>query len=449
MTALLLNPSLSAAVCFSVKDDSGVRMSRLKLREYPDIVPWLLSILDFALYSQGKIKEEKRIAAPPAGTTLQKLIEGRVVFSSERPDGGLMLRLNPEFGITLEVSARRHGACASSTTLQLAEDPELSRWLLTHFLGKSAPESISGLSSSLLARLCRHALLVEQLPAEEAWYPDPDQPVDMAAELAQAARVFRQEAAEDIPAPVRALLGRHTPILPPGKALLWGQDAGTGMVYPTIWNNPGDSPAPESLIVTSAGSRAAQRTAMWDAQRRSATESLRTRRYATLRQIVPDAHKARLSHYLRQLVARGYFPALGDGQVELRSAIHNQPTIAALHQGLAELVSDLCGERVLASYCYLSCYEAGAVLERHKDRPQCAYNLSVVFDMQCEQGEPEPWPIYLELDGKPEAVLLNVGDGLVYSGTEIWHWRDALPRGYRALVCFFHFVPLNFTGSLD
>jgi hypothetical protein len=69
--------------------------------------------------------------------------------------------------------------------------------------------------------------------------------------------------------------------------------------------------------------------------------------------------------------------------------------------------------------------------------------------MHGPEGEPPPWPIYVEIDGQPQAVLLETGDGVAYSGTEIWHWRDALPAGQRAVVCFFHFVPPDFTGSLD
>jgi hypothetical protein len=69
--------------------------------------------------------------------------------------------------------------------------------------------------------------------------------------------------------------------------------------------------------------------------------------------------------------------------------------------------------------------------------------------MQGPDGEPPPWPIYVEIDGQPKEVLLQTGDGVAYSGTEIWHWRHALPAGQRAIVCFFHFVPRDFTGSLD
>jgi hypothetical protein len=154
---------------------------------------------------------------------------------------------------------------------------------------------------------------------------------------------------------------------------------------------------------------------------------------------------------VRQLRERGYFPELGDGQVALRASIHNQPTIASLHQGLAGIVNTIGEEKVIPSYCYLSCYEQGSVLERHLDRQQCAYNLCLVLDMRYldRDDEPDPWPIYLELEGKPEPALLNVGDGVFFSGRSIYHWREALPAGQRAVVCFFHFVPPGFSGSLD
>lgn len=301
------------------------------------------------------------------------------------------------------------------------------------------------LTDALIESLRRHGVLVDALPAPDACFPDPEAPVDLDAELAPASRFFPQLAGQAIPAEVRQILGRHNPVLPTGCGLIWGQDAGTGMVYPTRWNS-GD-PALDLERIT--GTSAAHRAARWDRQRSEARLSLRTNRYAVLREILPSVQREKLREHVRQLIARGYFPALGDGQVALRSGIHNPPTVAALHAGLAGVLSSICGEPVIASYCYLSCYEQGAVLERHKDRPQCAYNLSLVLDMQGPDGEPPPWPIYVEIDGQPKEVLLQTGDGVAYSGTEIWHWRHALPAGQRAVVCFFHFVPRDFTGSLD
>ncbi|MDH5255526.1 MAG: hypothetical protein OEW72_06365 [Gammaproteobacteria bacterium] len=439
MTPEYLNPGLTVEAQFMAPADGDVRTTRFVLRQEPEVAAWLLTLLDFILYRQGRIAGERRIAEPPGGEQRQRLIAGGALLTGQRPDGGLALRLNPELDVRLGVSARLPGEPARTTLLGLAGEPDLARWLLQWALGAPAPDAPP---EPLAALLRRTGILVSHLPPPDACFPDPELPGDLAGQLATAARVVPHASGQPVPADIRQIIGRQTPRLPPRASLTWLVDAGSGLAFPALGTGvPADFRGPQ------ADARAAD----WQRQTTAGRAALRDRRYAVLREIVPPAPRARLRHYVRQLVQRGYFPALGDGQVELRSALHNEPTIASLHRGLAAIVSSLCGETVQASYCYLGCYEAGAVLERHKDRPQCNYNLSLVLDMQGppEKPEPDPWPIYLELDGRPEAVLLQVGDGLVYSGTDVWHWRDALPRGQRAIVCFFHFVPGDFRGSLD
>lgn len=442
MTAEQVNTSLVAEVQFLAPADGDVRSSRFVLRQNPEIAAWLLTILDYVLFRQGQLAGERRIADPPGGDTLQRLIAGAVILADHRADGGLALRLNPGLEAALWFSVRRPGQPAYTATLALAGEPDINRWLLEYFLREAAPEAPA--PGPLADGLRRHSLLVTGLPPPEVTFPDPDEATDPSTDLATALRVVAQGPREAVPPDVRELLGRHTPRLPPDVGIHWSVDAGSGLVFPTPAGQatlPGPGAVPGPL--------ANERAVAWERQRQGAERALRELRYAVLREIVPTAARARLRHYVRELVRRGYFPALGDGQVERRSALHNEPTSASLHRGLARIVSSLCGETVLASYCYLSCYEAGAVLHRHRDRPQCNYNLSLVLDMQGPAGEPDPWPIYLEVDGRPTSVLLEVGDGLVYSGTELWHWREALPEGQRAIVCFFHFVPMTFTGSLD
>ncbi|MBL8200626.1 MAG: hypothetical protein JNK40_06610 [Chromatiales bacterium] len=454
MSVERINPALSIEAQFLGPVDGDLRTTRFVLRDEPDVAAWLLTILDFILYRQGKLPDERRIAPPPGGEPLQRLIAGAVVLADRRPDGGLALRLNPGIEVRLGVSARLPGEPARTAMLHLAGEPELARWLVHRAVDGTPADALpADLPVTLADALRRHGILVTELPPPEAYFPDPELPPDPAADLATAARVIPQPAGQAVPAEVRELLGRHTPRLPPAAPLLWALDAGTGLAWPVL---RGDGPGPGSGQGNGfRGAGADARAAAWDRQLATARTSLRDRHYAVLREILAPAHRAGLRRYVRQLVQRGYFPALGDGQVELRSALHNESTIASLHRGLARILSGICGDTVQASYCYLGCYEAGAVLPRHKDRPQCSYNLSLVLDMQDTApdsslaAEPEPWPIYLEIDGRPEPVLLRVGDGLTYSGTDLWHWREALPPGQRAIVCFFHFVPGDFAGSLD
>jgi hypothetical protein len=439
-----INPALTVEAQFLVPVDDEARTTRFVLGQEPEVAAWLLTIIEFILFRQGKLAGERGIAPPPGGEALQRLMAGAVVLTDQRPDGQLALRLNPGLEARLNLTARLPGEPARIALLPLAAEPELARWLVSRALDTQQPDTLPHeVPQSLVETMRKHGILVTESPPPEACFPDPELPADPNTDLATAVRVVAQAAGQNVPAEVRQVIGRHTPRLPPATDLLWGIDAGSGLALPAL--------AGAALADNFRGAMADARAAAWERQLLAARTMLRDQHYAVLREILAPAPRARLRRHVRQLVQRGYFPALGDGQVELRSALHNEPTIASLHRGLAAILSGICGETVLASYCYLSCYEAGAVLERHKDRPQCKYNLSLVLDMQGPEAtaEPEPWPIYLEIDGQPEAVLLQVGDGLAYSGTDIWHWRDALPAGQRAIVCFFHFVPGDFSGSLD
>lgn len=440
-----VNPTLSVEAEFRAKVDDGNLTTLFDLDEVPEIGSWLMSFVDLYLAKQGKLTAHNGIAPPPGGAIQDELVRGGIIFLEESADGGVALSLNPQQSIWLTVKVRLYDLPSRHTHIAIYDDPEVAKWLLLHLLhaDKMADELVP--SDTVLARLRDIGVIVDEMPVPGVFFPDPQIATDTDRELSIAARIYRQTVGQDIPAPVRRILGKHKPILPPDSDLLWLQDAGTGLVYPTISTT---NVAQDQLKKTTEAP-AARREAKWKAQRAKAGEWLKSRHYAVLREIFPPAQRDMLRHYVRELVARGYFPPLGHLDIiELRAGIHNQKTIASFHHGLAMLLSEISEEPLIASYCYLACYKAGAVLKRHTDRPQCVYNLSVVFDMDGPEGEPDPWPIYLELDNKPVAIHLRVGDGILYSGTEVPHWRDALPEGQRAIVGFFHFVAEDFRGSL-
>lgn len=442
-----LNPTLAVEAYFMVPMEGDLRRTQLSLREHPAVAAWLVTFLDFFLARQGRIAGNPGIAEPPTGRDRQALIDGGVILAQTRPDGGLALRLNTNMDMGLYVRARRRGQFALDTSFGLLEDPDLTRWLLTDYVNGAGQASGGGFSGPLAASLRRISALVDELPPADVCFPDPERAVDLAAELAAMSRVYFQPAGRPIPGEVRDILGEHTPTLPPDTALVWGQDAGTGMVYPVVWPSGMD----EAAVRAVTGRDAARRAAQWEEQRQAARESLKTRNYCVLPAILAPAQRESLRHYVRQLLDRGYFPDLGvgDTQVELRRSIHKEPTIAAIHHGLARLVSDLCDEPLIGSFCQLGVYEAGAVLEKHTDRPQCVRNLSFIFDMTGPAGEPDPWPLYFEVDGRAHEVLLKAGDGAVYCGTTTPHWRDALAPEHRAVAAFYFFVPPDFRGTFN
>ncbi|MFQ5636164.1 MAG: hypothetical protein ACE5G3_12645 [Gammaproteobacteria bacterium] len=439
-----INPTLSVEAEFRTLNEGRDVTTLFVLQRDPELVDWLISFVDYYLVQQGKLAGPKRIAPPPGGDIRQRLTRGGVILVERRPDGGAAMRLNPEQSIWLNIKVRLANRPSCRSAVAIYDDPEVGRWLLGHLADPANPEAGYPATKETLGRLADMGVLVDEAPPEDVYFPDPRADEDPVAELATASATFEQVGGGELPPAVADILGRHVPDLPPDTGMIWGQDAGTGLVFPSRLP---DGVAARDLC-GDAGNAASAREQQWIRQRDEAGRSLAKAHYAVLREIIPPAQQPRLRRYVRDLVDRGYFPPLDDGQVELRSSIHNQPTITSFHNALARLVSSICGESVTGSFAYLACYHAGAVLDRHIDREQCAYNLSLVLDMDGQDGEPDPWPVYLELDGRPQVAHLQIGDGLLYSGANVYHWRDALPDGQQAIIGLFFFVPEAFAGSL-
>jgi hypothetical protein len=159
---------------------------------------------------------------------------------------------------------------------------------------------------------------------------------------------------------------------------------------------------------------------------------------------------AALRNYFRLLDQNGYLikePARGSQSIN-RYIWHNESVARFVHYQITELVNQVVPEPIKPSYTYLSTYKSGAILPRHTDREQCVWNLSLLIDTNPEMGFSDSWPICLEIEKEVKAVRLEMGDGVLYRGTEIPHWRDALPEGHTVTLVFCHFVPIDFKESL-
>jgi hypothetical protein len=165
-----------------------------------------------------------------------------------------------------------------------------------------------------------------------------------------------------------------------------------------------------------------------------------------LRDLIPQPFLRALASYLRQAHANGFMLAT-DPQVAERSSRHNEPILAWLHPKLEPIVERVVGQPIKASYCFLAVYRPGAELEAHRDRPQCAWNLSVCLDIEGDGAT--PWPLRVVGARSTIEAELGPGDGVLYRGQTMTHARPPQPAGRQTTVCIFHFVAVDFGGSLD
>jgi len=203
---------------------------------------------------------------------------------------------------------------------------------------------------------------------------------------------------------------------------------------------------------------------------------------ARLREFTASFDVLRVAPDFTQRFLPGFF---GDGQLErVRDAVRSIPVdrlrtdeidrfgrfivrrwpeFTALQTSLVDLVSDLAGEPVEPSYNFLSLYTRMGVCRPHLDAPSAKWTLDICI------AQSEPWPIHFSqaiswpervedlaepspqaLRANPElyftAEVLTPGDAVWFSGSNQWHYRDALPQRPGRQFCdllFFHYVPFG------
>ena len=60
-----------------------------------------------------------------------------------------------------------------------------------------------------------------------------------------------------------------------------------------------------------------------------------------------------------------------------------------------------------------------------------------------------PWPLWLDSPSGKRSVTLAVGDGVLFRGCELPHWREAAHPDHEQINLLFHFVPADWAGVMD
>ena len=127
---------------------------------------------------------------------------------------------------------------------------------------------------------------------------------------------------------------------------------------------------------------------------------------------------------------------VGDPQAPNSHCVYGDAAFDVVMAMSTEDIGKIVGKKLIPQYTYARIYKNGSDLKIHSDRPECQYSVTL-----CLGGEYEkPWPIFIkDYAGKSHEVPLDVGDMVVYHGTELEHWREKF-EGNTQYQLFMHYV---------
>lgn len=118
------------------------------------------------------------------------------------------------------------------------------------------------------------------------------------------------------------------------------------------------------------------------------------------------------------------------------------------------LIERIAKKRLKPTYTYLSCYDKGADLPAHTDRPECEFTISFMIDKPVGAY----WPIYVDKDKQPikfkgryrnyvnddhkdNCIKVDCEPNglMMFSGTDHIHFREPLPYDYY-YISLLHFM---------
>ena len=127
---------------------------------------------------------------------------------------------------------------------------------------------------------------------------------------------------------------------------------------------------------------------------------------------------------------------VGDSMAPNSNCIYGDTAFDVLMAMSTPEISRIVGKKLIPQYTYARIYKKGSILEKHSDRPECEYSVTLSLGGEFKEN----WPIWIkDYDDNKHAVGLDQGDILVYHGTELEHWRDKF-EGEKQYQVFMHYV---------
>lgn len=117
---------------------------------------------------------------------------------------------------------------------------------------------------------------------------------------------------------------------------------------------------------------------------------------------------------------------------------HGDLALDSLMKMMKPKMEEVTGLQLFPTYTYSRIYRAGNYLAHHKDRPSCEVSITLKLSASDDSYN---WPIWM----KDAEYTLDDGDGVVYRGCDLDHWRETCeaPEGWRMGQVFMHYVDAN------
>tara|TARA_Y100001970_G_scaffold254338_1_gene330004 strand:- start:892 stop:1449 length:558 start_codon:yes stop_codon:yes gene_type:complete len=126
----------------------------------------------------------------------------------------------------------------------------------------------------------------------------------------------------------------------------------------------------------------------------------------------------------------------GDSQAPNSHCVYGDLAFDMVMAMSTNIIGECIDKTLVPQYTYARIYNNGSVLERHTDRPECEYSVTLSLGGSYEKS----WPIWIkDYDGNDHCVDLDEGDILIYKGTKLEHWREKF-EGDAQCQLFMHYV---------